>query len=534
MKPRSVTLPAIVLALLLAAGGAGFVEPRLSLPGVAAAADVVEIALANGFRLLIVEDHRVPRVAASIWYRVGSAAEAPTEHGMVHFLEHMVHQGTTSVGTTNFDAEKPLLRDIYETEQRLLKQVAADRKRLRERNVFYDELAWPTTPEIDVLRKRLYELEDKDSQYREFWAEYNWYHRYGFRGRHTDPVPATTSKEQIEIDIDLPAEAIELFFRLEADRMVNAVFRGWEAQRFTLLEQRLNRQGRRATRFDYEALESLTGPAHPANHPSGGHIRDFVSFNRERMLRIYDTYFVPNNATLALVGDITPAQARSLAERYFGRISRGDEPPPRMDLESEPPPGGSIRLDWVEPLSSRVLVRYRIPAVGHPDRPAFDVMALVLKETLKKQLGGVGGVATSVDVSAQRRGSPAALTLDVSSRRDEDLSRIETVMLTAVDDLRQKRVDAAALARARKTLRLQWKEIRADRGSLAFELGSFEVMDSWTTLAPYMAAHERASAEDLQRLAAQYLVAGNQIIGTTRRNPQPAASERKATRASSD
>src|SRR5262249_24799808 len=150
------------------------------------------------------------------------------------------------------------------------------------------------------------------------------------------------------------------------------------------------------------------------------------------------------------------------------------------------------------------------------------------------QLGGVAGPAASVEVSAQRRGSPAAFTLDVSARRDEDLSRIVTTMLAAVDEIREKPVDADALARARKGLRLQWEEVRADRGTVAFELGSFEVMDSWATLAQYVAGQQRASAEDLRRLAAQYFVPGNRIVGTTRRNAPLDESGRKISRGSSN
>ena len=330
--------------------------------------EVQELVLDNGFKVLVVEGSQVPRVAASLWYRLGSLQERIGEHGSTHFLEHVVHQGTTTVGTKNFKAEKSLLRQIYETEQKLLAARNRERNRLRQRDVFFGDLDWPTTPEIEQLRRRLYELEDEDAQYREFWAEYNWYRRYGAVSRHTDPVPATTGHEQLEIDIDMPRESIELLFRLEADRMANAVLRGWEAQRFTVLEQILGGRQRAADprgRF-YEVINGVTGVVHPMFRRSGGHLRDFAFYSRASMLRMYDDYFVPNNATLVLVGDITRSEVELLAKQYFGRIPRGAEPPAWMDLEAEVVPGGAIRLDWSEPVDPRVLVRYRIPGVGHP------------------------------------------------------------------------------------------------------------------------------------------------------------------------
>ena len=135
--------------------------------------------LSNGFRVLVVPDSRTPRVAASLWYRVGAIQEPVGEHGSTHFLEHAIHQGTTSVGTRDLEAERPILREIAETEQKLLSVRNRERRRLRERGVFVDELAWPETPEMTELRQRLYTLEDQDSRHREFWAEYPSYHRHG-------------------------------------------------------------------------------------------------------------------------------------------------------------------------------------------------------------------------------------------------------------------------------------------------------------------------------------------------------------------
>ncbi len=136
------------------------------------------------------------------WYRVGGIGEAQGEHGSTHFLEHAIHQGTARVGTKDFEAEHPILREIYEAEQELLRAGNAGRNRLRERRVFYDELDWPSTPEMEALRQRLCELEDENSRHRVFWAEYNWYRRYGARARHFDPVPATTGSEHMDISMD--------------------------------------------------------------------------------------------------------------------------------------------------------------------------------------------------------------------------------------------------------------------------------------------------------------------------------------------
>jgi predicted Zn-dependent peptidase len=517
------------VALLVVFGHDGRTQPPVFAAPDVTMVDVREVVLDNGFRLLVVQDSHVHRVAASLWYRFGSIAEVNGEHGSAHFLEHAIHQGTTTVGTTDFEAEKPILREIYDTEQQLIATRNRERNRMRERNIFYDEFDWPTTPEMDQLRKRLYELEDRDAQYRDFWAEFKWYQRYGYIGRHTDPVPATTSTEHLEIDIDLPTENIELFFRLEADRMANAVLRGWEAQRFTVMEQILNRQGRPETGRFYEVIDGATGIVHPIYESPGGHFRDYAHFTRANMLRFYDNYFVPNNATLVLVGDISMSKAQELAARYFGRIPRGPEPPAQMDVEAEPPPGGAIRVDWSEPLEPRVLIRYRVPGVGHPDRPAFDLVAAALRgqhgmlaARLKGQQGSVPA-PIEIRASASRNGSPNTITFMARARRDADLPALEQAMLDVIEEVRQGRIDAAILGRARKALRLEWAQVRGDRGGLAYQFGSFQNMDSWKTLQPFLAERERVSVEGIQRVAQRYLVPWNRVIATSRSDPRPAA-----------
>src|SRR5262245_25528862 len=100
--------------------------------------DPHEIVFDNGFRIVLIEDRRVPRVAASLQYRFGALSERNGEHGTAHFLEHVMHQGTTTVGVKDRDVDRTLLRLIYDTEQELLAERNAHRNGLRERNVFYD------------------------------------------------------------------------------------------------------------------------------------------------------------------------------------------------------------------------------------------------------------------------------------------------------------------------------------------------------------------------------------------------------------
>ena len=329
--------------------------------------------------------------------------------------------------------------------------------------------------------------------------------------------------------MDLPKEAIELVFRQEAERMVNAVMRGWEAQRFTVLEQILNGLSRPETSLNH-AIDGVTSLAHPVYIPDGGHLRDFANFNRESLIQMYEDYFVPNNATLVLVGDVDVQIARSLAERFFGTLERGPEPPARLDLEAEPVPQSSIRLNWEEPLYPGIVLRYRIPGVGHPDRPVLDTIAALARG----RHGLLGrhlierGLASSVGsdfrvIHIYRFGSPAAINFMARVTSDEAIPATEKAMLNMIDRLRVNALDPVLLARARRTLQLEWEQIQADRLELAFSIGHFQSMDKWQTLTEYMERRLNVSAQDIARVARRYFIASNQVIATTRIDPRKAS-----------
>src|SRR5919197_3815812 len=81
---------------------------------------VIEHTMKNGMKLLMVERHTSPTVSAWIRFRVGSVDEKSDERGIAHLLEHMLFKGTTTLGTKDYAAEKPLLDEIEATAQKMM------------------------------------------------------------------------------------------------------------------------------------------------------------------------------------------------------------------------------------------------------------------------------------------------------------------------------------------------------------------------------------------------------------------------------
>jgi zinc protease len=102
---------------------------------------------------------------------------------------------------------------------------------------------------------------------------------------------------------------------------------------------------------------------------------------------------------------------------------------------------------------------------------------------------------------------------------DAELATVERALLAAIDDLRSGRIEPAALARAQKRLRLEWAEVMNSPQELAFTVGHYQTMDGWRALPELIAARDRATVQDVQRVAGTYFVPSNRVIAVARAEP---------------
>ena len=188
----------------------------------------------NGLRLLVLHREGDARVACKIFTDFGAIVEEPGELGAAHYLEHLMFKGTTGLGTTGWESERPYVEELRATELELEEALNAARNTIRERGVWGDYKHAESTPRIDSLRAEIARLDGEIERFRDRGAMMRWYQAFGGTN-----LTATTEQEYMKFDINLPAEQVDLFLRVEADRMRNTVFREFDQERMILVEQRL-------------------------------------------------------------------------------------------------------------------------------------------------------------------------------------------------------------------------------------------------------------------------------------------------------
>jgi len=165
----------------------------------------------------------------------------------------------------------------------------------------------------------------------------------------------------------MPSHAIELALELEADRMVNSAFDPEEvaSERTVVISEREGNENDPLFMLG-EAVQAAAFRVHPYHHRVIGDTADLRTMTREDLYRHYRTYYIPNNAVLAIAGDFETESMLEKIRRFYGDIPAGGEPPRRA--RPEPDPLGEIRLEVEGPGETTYLqVSYRFPAASSPD-----------------------------------------------------------------------------------------------------------------------------------------------------------------------
>lgn len=451
---------------------------------------VEEHTLRNGLRLLILPRHAAPTVAFVVQYRVGSVNEEPGETGIAHLLEHLLFKGTTTVGTRDYEAERPILEEmdrIQETLARVRRGRGSPQDSTR----------------IRMLETRFQILREQASQLvvsNEFDAILS---EQGARG-----LNASTTTESTTYYLELPANRTELWFVLEGDRMRNPIFREFYAERDVVEEERRMRLETSPGGLLYQAHLDTAFRVHPYGRPVIGTQEDLRNLTREDVQRYFRTYYGPNNAVVAIVGDVDPKQILQWARTYLGTIPRGASPPP-VEV-SEPPQEEERRVRVPFDAEPSLRVGWRVPSALHPDAPALAMLASILtggrSSRLYSRLVTQDRLATSI-TSGTGPGYlyPGLFSIDVSPRSPHTPKAVEAAIYQELDRLRAEPPRELELQRVRNQLEASAiRRLRSNFG-LAVQLADSEsLFGDWSRTFRFFQAMEAVTPGDIQRVVREY------------------------------
>lgn len=280
---------------------------------------------------------------------------------------------------------------------------------------------------------------------------------------------AYTMKTNTTYHSVVPTAALPLVLWAEADRMhtLHVDERALALEKQVVLEEMrrsyLNQPYRRA---QTEGMGEAMFDRWENKHPTIGDAKDIREARLDDVRAFYDAHYAPNNVVLALAGDVSEAEARRLAKRFFGAVpSRPVAPPPDL---SEPPLRGERRVDFPDPLAKlpRLMVGWRAPERGTPDFWALTVLAELLsggeESALYRDLVRKSRLALSTGAAMPwwthhtNAGGPDAFGLDVLLREGAAADAAVTRLDRFLAALARKGPSGEELRRVKTQLEFQW------------------------------------------------------------------------------
>jgi zinc protease len=314
----------------------------------------------------------------------------------------------------------------------------------------------------------------------------------------------------------LAADRLELAMEIEADRMANALIPEEEHRlEMTVVRSELERNEDSPHRALYSELFAQAFKAHPYHWPTIGWRSDVEAIRTEQIREYYKTHYMPNNATVVVVGDVGRENALALVERYFGAIERGPDPAPVVTVE--PPQHGERRFKLQRPGDTRYLmVAYPNPALVHPDNYALDVLGMILghgKTSRLYQAMVEGTLATEVEAQNETARDPFLFIAQATAAPGVTLAALEAGLFEQVDRLKEETPSQVELGRARKQIQASFIYSKDSIRSLAQQLGYYETVGTYRYLDTYLDGIERVTPEDIVRVANTYLGERTRTVG---------------------
>ena len=470
---------------------------------------VIEHELENGLKLLLVPRPGDPNVAAGWIARVGSVYERPGITGVAHLFEHMMFKGTRTIGTRDIEADLEIIAQLdavrRELEVEEANLLAAHR---------LGQLDNPQDPAVRSARhvELLERFRELIAQQSELVVKEDFSRVYSSQG--ASGMNATTSYDFTLYFVNVPANKLELWFWMESDRLLNPVFREFYAERDVVHEERRLRTDSTPIGKYREQFDAMFWQSSPYSWPVIGWPSDLEGMTREEAMAFFDIYYAPNNIAAALVGDFDVDRAIALADRYFGRLSRGARPPvpPRT---WEMPQLAEKRMVAYAETNPQVVIRYHTVPDGHVDEPALVVLGQLLSGRtgrLYKTL--VEGEQVATDASGGQSGFKfeGMFELRGTAKQGRTPEEVEAAIYREIEQLKAAPVGERELRKVKnQNAAGNFRDLQGNF-RLMMQLLMRENNRGWETINSDPALYDAVTADDIVRVANEYFTPENRAV----------------------
>jgi zinc protease len=330
-------------------------------------------------------------------------------------------------------------------------------------------------------------------------------------------INGSTNTDRTNYYEALPTNGLETALWLESDRMgflLSALSQAkLDNQRDVVKNERRQRVDNVPYGIAGERLDEILYPSdHPYHHSVIGSMADLSAASLADVSAFFRTYYSPNNASLTLAGDVNPAEAKKLVEKYFGPIPRGPEVAklmPKVPVLTEPT---TLALTDDVQLARTELV-WPTVALGDRDEAALDTLSSVLgqlpnQNRLYRALQYDKQLAANASASHRSSALSGTFTVTITPQRGQKLDDLIAIADAQISRLKDEGPTEEEISKvkngreSRSVLALQSAQAKAD----FFNRYNVQYGDPLAYKKELREAYA-VTAEDVKRVARKYLAA---------------------------
>jgi zinc protease len=323
---------------------------------------------------------------------------------------------------------------------------------------------------------------------------------------------AATWLDWTQYNIAIPRDQLPLVVELEAERMSRLVLRepGVESEKEVVANERRYRVEDDVEGAVSELLWATAFTCHAYRWPTIGWMKDILGFNTEDCRNFYRTFYAPNNATIVVVGDVSPPELLERMARSYGALEASTLP--LEDVLPEPPQVEERLVETKKPTATEKLaVGYHSPAMGDFDHPALSLLGEVLfggrASRLHQRLVRELEIATEVRIFVGPFRDPGLIEIYASARGEHTAEELLAAIDAELDRVQEEPISAAEIERSRARAELSLLAGLETADGKASTIGFYEIVLGRPAAAfERLEAFSKITASDLRRVARRYLV----------------------------
>lgn len=444
--------------------------------------------LPNGMKVYLSPYHATPRIYTMIAVKAGSKYDPADATGLAHYLEHMVFKGTDIYGTKDYNKEKPLLdkiEELFETYRQT---------------------------QDETQRKKIYHQIDSISFIAAKYAIANEYDKMtsaiGAQGTNA----FTTNDETVYVN-DIPANQIDNWLAIEAERFRNPVFRLFHTE----LEAVYEEKNRSLDNDEWQMYETLFKELFP-NHPYGtqttiGTIEHLKNPSLKEIKNYYNKYYVPNNMAIIMCGDFNPD---TVIKKIFIHFANKPTKPVAPVNFTSPNLTQRIQKEVFGPKSEMLMMAWKTDGAASKDRIYLNLISNILYNTKSGLL--------DIDVNAKQKvlksnaGSEimkdyCALILYAEPKEGQKLEDVEKILLDEIHKLQKGEFDEQIIKDIITNKKLELQQILENNASRAYTLFSAFTKDiplQW--IVNEINEYKKITKQDIMHFAQEYFKDNNYVV----------------------